>query len=124
MKLSAFGLCVRKLRLELGLNLKGMAEALDLSSPYLSSIELGERALTEKIALAAVDFFKKLGVDEKQIEELQDACSQSMDAVPVAALGRENRSLVAAFARRLSEGQGVPPDVLKFINGGRVNGGD
>lgn len=122
MKLSAFGLCVRKLRLELGLTLRDMAVALQVSSPYLSSIELGERTLTQKIAADALDYFKNHMVSNERIEELQAACDQSMKAVPVSMLQADERNLVAAFARRLSEGHGVPNDVLNWLNGGSRDG--
>ncbi len=124
MKLSAFGLCVRKLRLELGLTLREMAAALSVSSPYLSSIELGERTLTAKIAEAAIRYFEGKQVNAEQLAELREACDQSMKAVPVSTLDAEKRNLVAAFARRLSEGHGVPEDVMNYIKGGGQDGGD
>ena len=122
MKLSAFGLCVRKLRLDLGLKLREMAVALDVSSPYLSSIELGEKALSSKIADQAVAYFKAKKVSSQQLEELREACDHSMNAVPVLMLEANERNLVAAFARRLNDGQGVPDDVLSWIRGGVDNG--
>lgn len=123
MKLSAFGLCVRKLRLELGLTLRDMAGALKLSSPYLSSIELGERALTAKIAEEALTYFKDKQVSPAKIEELRVACDQSMTEVPVSTLNADERNLVAAFARRLSEGSGIPKDVKDWLKGGNKDGG-
>lgn len=122
MKLSAFGLCVRKLRLELGLTLRDMAKALDVSSPYLSSIELGERTLTSNIADQAVEYFRKKRVGAEQLAELRIASDQSMTSVPVSMLQADKRNLVAAFARRLSDGNGVPDDVLKWLNGGDQDG--
>ncbi|RFP24554.1 XRE family transcriptional regulator [Duganella sp. BJB488] len=122
MKLSAFGLCVRKLRLELGLTLRDMATAVGVSSPYLSSIELGERTLTSKIAENAIIYFENKNVGKDQISELRIACDQSFTAVPVSALQADERNLVAAFARRLTEGHGVPNDVLNWLNGGTVDG--
>lgn len=117
MKLSAFGLCSRKLRLELGLTLRDMAVALGVSSPYLSSIELGERTLTKKIADQAMTYFHNKNISKDQMLALQSACDQSMNAVPVSMLQANEKNLVAAFARRLSEGQGVPDDVWKWIHG-------
>jgi plasmid maintenance system antidote protein VapI len=118
MKLSIFGLCVRRLRLDLGLKLRDMAAALQVSSPYLSSIELGEKALTGKIAEQTLAYFASKGIDEGQYSELRNACDQSMKVVPVSMLQADERNLVAAFARRLGDGQGVPDDVLAFIHGG------
>lgn len=118
MKLSTFGLFVRKLRLDFGLKLRDMATALQVSSPYLSSIELGEKTLTSKIAEQSLVYFVSKGINEKQYSELREACDQSMKVVPVSMLQADERNLVAAFARRLSDGQGVPDDVLAFIHGG------
>lgn len=122
MKLSAFGLCVRKLRLELGLSLRDMAKALEVSSPYLSSIELGERALTSNIADQAIEYFRGKQVSSEQLSELRVASDQSMTSVPVSMLQADDRNLVAAFARRLNEGNGVPDDVLKWLNPGGQDG--
>ena len=122
MKLSAFGLCARKLRLELGLTLRDMAIALDVSSPYLSSIELGERTLTSKIAEKAVIYFETKEISTAKLAELRIAGDQSMKAVPVSMLQADDRNLVAAFARRLSDGQGVPDDVLNWLHGEKQDG--
>lgn len=122
MKLSAFGLCVRKMRLELGLKLREMAEALGVSSPYLSSIELGEKTLTAKVADQAIAYFRSKNVSSEQLAELRQACDQSMKSVPVSMLQADDRNLVAAFARRLSDGQGVPNDVMEWLQGGARDG--
>jgi len=124
MKLSIFGLCVRKLRLDLGLSLREMAIGLGVSSPYLSSIELGEKTLTGKIADRSIEYFKSKNVANEQLFELRSACDQSMKAVPVSMLHADDRNLVAAFARRLSEGQGIPDDVVKWLQGGGVRDGN
>jgi hypothetical protein len=99
-----------------------MAKALDVSSPYLSSIELGERTLTSNIADQAVEYFRKKRVGAEQLAELRIASDQSMTSVPVSMLQADKRNLVAAFARRLSDGNGVPDDVLKWLNGGDQDG--
>jgi transcriptional regulator with XRE-family HTH domain len=120
MKLSAYGLCVRKLRLEHGLTLRDMAEVLEVSSPYLSSIELGERSLTQKLAAKTIAFLSPK-LSQGQLEELELACDKSMKTIAVSTLNPDGKNLVAAFARRLSEGQGVPEDVMKWLKGDRVD---
>lgn len=122
MKLTPFGLYVRKLRLELGLTLKAMATDLSITSAYLSAIELGEKALTKKIADQTMTFFQGK-ISDQQFTELQSACDESMKTIAVSSLALDERSLVAAFARRISEGQGVPKDVLRWINSGGSNSG-
>jgi len=116
MKLTPFGLCVRKIRLELGLTLKEMANAVSVSSAYLSSVELGEKALNNKL-IEDVSQFLQDKISQEQLGELRAAAAQSMKIVPVSNLGADERGLVAAFARRLSDGNGVPPDVLRWLKG-------
>jgi transcriptional regulator with XRE-family HTH domain len=121
MKLTPFGLCVRKLRLELGLTLKTMADSLGVSSAYLSSIELGDKQLTAKIAEDTLQFFQgKISVG--QLDELREASARSVDIVPVSSLGSDERVLVAAFARRLTDGAGVPDEVMKWLKREGKNG--
>lgn len=121
MKLTPFGLCVRKLRLELGLTLKSMADALGVSSAYLSSIELGDKQLTAKIAEDSLRFFQGR-LSEEQLKELQDSAAKSVDIVPVSSLGGDEKVLVAAFARRLTEGAGVPDEVMNWLRREGKNG--
>lgn len=116
MKLTDFGLCTRKLRLEYGLTLREMAAVLSISSPYLSSIELGERKLTEKIADGTMNYFSSKATPQ-QLSELRIACDKTINSVPVSMLKGDDRNLVAAFARRLSDGHGIPPDVMKWLEG-------
>lgn len=120
MRLSTYGLYVRKLRLENGLSLRDMAQGLGISSPYLSAIELGERGLTEKISKATLDYFSRIITADQQ-SELWEACRKTMDSKPVSKLNKSEKDLVAAFARRLTDGQGVPNDIVNWINGGRSN---
>lgn len=121
MKLTPYGLFVRTLRLELGLTLKAMADTLQVSSAYLSSIELGERDLTPKIGLDAIEFFKAR-VTPQKLEELRNAIDQTSKVVPIEDLGSEDKILVAAFARRLTDGAGVPDEVMKWLQKGERHG--
>jgi len=123
MKLTPFGLYVRTLRLELGLTLKTMADALKVSPAYLSSIELGDRPLPSTVAEEAIKFFSPQ-VRGERIEQLKEAIDKSANAVPIGGLESEEKVLVAAFARRLTEGEGVPDEVLKWLKkGGNKHGG-
>lgn len=99
-----------------GLTLRDMAQALSISSPYLSSIELGGRKLTKEISDAVIDFFSSK-VDEKELRELRSACDKTLNIVPVSMLRGEERNLVAAFARRLSDGHGIPSEVKRWLQG-------
>ncbi|MDB5853318.1 MAG: hypothetical protein JWR22_1359 [Herminiimonas sp.] len=120
MKLTPFGLASRKLRLELGCSLRQMAIELEIGSPYLSSIELGEKQLTTKIAERAINFFRTRGVSMAELTHVRQACDESTRIVPVSMLRPSEKALVAAFARRLSEGKGIPNDVQKWLDRGET----
>lgn len=99
-----------------GLTLRDMAQALSISSPYLSSIELGDRKLTKEISDATIRFFSSR-ITKKELSELQSACDKTLDTIPVSMLRGEERNLVAAFARRLSDGHGIPSEIKRWLQG-------
>lgn len=121
MKLSPFGLYARTLRLELGMKLKMMADALGVSSAYLSSIEHDDRPLTEKIAEDTISFFSSK-VNPERIDELRAAIDKSAQTVAVKDLPDEEKMLVAAFARRLSAGDNVPEEISNWLKKGGSDG--
>ena len=57
MKLTPFGEAVRTLRMRHDVSMKTMAEAMGISSSYLSGIEYGEKTLADKYVDAAISFF-------------------------------------------------------------------
>lgn len=114
MKLTPFGEKVRHLRMRYDSSLKAMAEAMQISSSYLSGMEYGERRLAQKHIDSALEFFKgKATADE--LDELYKAAQQSKDMVVMSDLTPDARSLVAAFARRLQEGDAPTPEIRKWI---------
>lgn len=115
MKLTLFGEAVRHLRIRHDVSLKAMAEAMGISSAYLSSIEYGEKKLSEKLSEGAIAFFQGKATPE-QLNHLRDAAEKSRDVLNVANLEPDAKGLVAAFARRLQEGHTPTPEMLKFIN--------
>lgn len=121
MKLTPYGLVARTLRLELGLTLKAMADAVGVTSAYLSSIELGERDITAKIKQDALDFFRTR-VDAIKLQKVSEAIDQTAKVVQIEELASDEKVLVAAFARRLTEGAGVPDEVLKWLQKGERYG--
>ncbi|WP_321821488.1 MULTISPECIES: helix-turn-helix transcriptional regulator [unclassified Burkholderia] len=114
MKLTPFGETVRHLRMRYDASLKSMAEAMQISSSYLSGIEYGERRLLQKHVDSALAFFRGRATDE-ELANLRDAAARSKDVMALEALTPDARGLVAAFARRLQEG-GVPtPEIHEWI---------
>lgn len=98
MKLTPFGLRVRQLRLELGLKLKEMADALGNTSAYLSAVETGKKPANEEIVERSIQFFANYDVDASDLRAKAD---ESREAVNVEGLGSDERGAIAAFARQL-----------------------
>jgi len=115
MKLTPFGEAARTLRMKYGLSLKSMAEAMGISSPYLSSLEFGDKRLAQKHIDAAIAFFKPFASAE-QLLALRTAAEQSKQVVNTESLSADARGLVAAFARRLQEGGKPTPEIVSWIN--------
>lgn len=115
MKLSPFGEAARLIRIKSGLSLKAMASAMGISSAYLSSIEYGEKRLAEKHIEAALGFLADK-TSAEQLQELRRAAERSKEIVNTASLAPDARGLVAAFARRLQQGDAPTPEIMKWIN--------
>lgn len=116
MKLTPFGEAARLLRMRLDISMKSMAEAMSISSSYLSSIEYGEKRLAQKHIDSAINFLKSSNAKPDDITSLRQAAEQSKDLVNTANLSPDARGLVAAFARRLQEGGAPTPDMVNWIN--------
>jgi transcriptional regulator with XRE-family HTH domain len=97
--LTAFGITLRKLRLDHGEILKTMADNLKISSSYLSAIEVGKRNIPE-------DFITRLSLlynlDNSKLSELEKAKLESQTEVAFnldgASLNKREAALL--FARR------------------------
>jgi len=100
--LTAFGIALRKLRLDCGEILKTMADRLGISSSYLSAIEVGKRNIPE-------DFIGRLGLlynlDGDKVRELEKAKLESQAEVAFsldgAPLGKREAALL--FARKFDD---------------------
>ena len=102
--LTPFGREVRRLRLdhEGGPKLKDLADALGVSSAYLSAVETGRKSAPPKLVERIADLFK---VDDKKRNELLRLASASAKTVQLSLTGQgeRRRELAVAFARRFSE---------------------
>lgn len=99
-QLTQFGKHVRKMRIDLDISLREMANGLGVSASYLSAVETGRRELTQSFAHRVAAFFEDRGC---KTSELWDAADRSIDEINVSSLDEESRALVAAFARRSPE---------------------
>ncbi|SFD62978.1 helix-turn-helix domain-containing protein [Paracidovorax konjaci] len=118
MKLTPFGEAVRVMRLKHGLSLKTMAEAMGISSAHLSSMEFGEKRLSQKHIDSAITFLRQ-HCDPEQIRQVRDAAEQSKQIIDTAGMSPEARGHLAAFARRLHEGNTPTPAILSWIEGSK-----
>jgi transcriptional regulator with XRE-family HTH domain len=95
--LTALGKALRKLRIERDLLLRDMADALGVSSAFLSAVETGRKK-------APSDFIEKickaynLLKEERQI--LHEAAENSLTEVSMKMRTEKDRELVLAFAKK------------------------
>lgn len=106
MKLTKFGKLVRTYRLEKDFSLKDMADAIRVSSAYLSAMEYGERAVLPKHLDGIVNFLKKeASLSQIQEKELRESAAESKKVtLRIPGLSSTNHDLVAIFARKLQDG--------------------
>lgn len=100
MNITPFGKEVRKLRIEASVKLKDMAKALGVSSAYLSGVEMGRKALNEKLVEDAVDYFQKRKLDASG---LLSAAVHDITRIDLGDYDDSSKALLIAFARRLPE---------------------
>ncbi len=117
--LTPFGKIVRKMRIDLGITLKSMAESMGMTSSYLSAIETGKRAVTDKILESIVSYLAK---NEDDATKLKDAAQDSMQSVEINLSGRgaNARNAAMSFARSFDDLNEDDFDkLLKLLNAGK-----
>ena len=113
MMLTEFGKAVRKLRIDLSLTLRDMAEELGVSPAYLSGVETGRKNVGENLVKGVIQFFARKGVDA---EHLIEAAQRSRKEVRLrmSKAREDQQDLAVALARRF-EGEGLSRDEVKEI---------
>lgn len=101
--LTPFGKQVRKLRIDVGVTLKSMADAMGVTSSYLSAIETGKRAITDQVLNSIISYFGNVGVLANA--ELAKAARDSQQSVEINLSGKNQnaREVAMAFARNFDE---------------------
>ena len=111
--MTPLGLRLRQLREERGISLKQMAEALRVSSAYLSALEHGKRGKPTWMLLQRIIAYFNIIWDEA--EELQRLAELSDPRVTVDTAGMSPEA--TEFANRLARDIGqLAPDDLAFLS--------
>lgn len=114
MKLTPFGETARHLRMRHDLSLMTMAKGMGISPAYLSAIEYGDKRLSEKHIEAALTFLDDCA-SKSELDELRSAAERSKEVLNMQHLDGNARGLVAAFARKVSQGTEPPPELLRWL---------
>lgn len=113
-----FGKFVRKLRIDRGLMLGDMADAMQTSSAYLSAVETGKKKIPDELVDKVITFF---GLDNEQARHLRQAADDSPVAVKIDLknASSEERMLVSAFARKVGDLSNHEQETLWKVLGGK-----
>mgnify|MGYP003869020797 CR=1 FL=1 len=97
--------------------MKDMAEALHVSSAYLSAIERGKKAPSEKV-LSGLKLHYSLSPKEAHEVEEAAALSQTTVSIDLHGSDEEERMLAVSFARKFKGLEDFQKDQLvKLLNG-------
>jgi transcriptional regulator with XRE-family HTH domain len=109
MVLTPFGKALRKLRIDKELTLHELALKMKLSAAFISAVETGRKPIPDGFTLAAQRAMK---LTSSECKELRRAADQTRKEVRIDKLTSEQREVVAAFARGISD---IDPDLLEKI---------
>lgn len=99
LKVTQFGRYIRKLRIDHGMILKDLADALGVSSSYISAVELGKKNIPDSFIEKLVVRF---GIPASERDELNRIASESQPQVKIdlKESSPNEREVVMAFARK------------------------
>ena len=116
-ELTAFGKEVRKLRLDKGVSLMDMADALGCSAAFVSSVETGRKDPPEGYVSQTAKFLK---LNKESASQLQKLAMETRNIVRLRPTSK-NREVVAEFARKFdSLGKREVNEILEILS--RVQG--
>ena len=100
--LTAFGKFCRTLRINQGMLLKDLADLLNVTSAYLSAVEVGKKNVPEKWEARISNIFN---LDQEGRKELKRAIDTSSKVVKVNLndANEQQRELAVVFARKLND---------------------
>lgn len=100
--LTSFGKFTRKLRIDNGELLKDMAEKLEVTTSYLSAVEVGKRNVPASWEEKIIKFYN---LNDEMTEELQDTIYNSQKVIKLNLDNYKNndKELMLAFARKFEK---------------------
>jgi transcriptional regulator with XRE-family HTH domain len=92
---------LKKLRIDLGMNLMSMAKAMDISSAFLSAIETGRKRAPENFLDTLTSRFPAIQAERNKYEVLINQARKEV-RMPLEDATYEDAMLATALARRFS----------------------
>ena len=115
--LSNFGKFTRKLRIDNGELLKDMAEKLDVTTSYLSAVEVGKRNIPNTWKDKIVETYS---LKDHQVKELEDSIFNSQKVIKLNLDNlkkNKDKELMLAFARKFEDlDDDSKKDILNILN--------
>jgi len=118
-----FGRFVRKLRVDHDEVLKDMANKLEVSSSFLSSLENGRKKIPESLSGRLIEQY---GLNQEEQTRLFDAVNMSNNEVKLnlTMLDDKTRTMAVSFARRFEELDDEEiQDIIRILRGDEDNNG-
>lgn len=99
-----FGKLLRKVRIDQGMLLKGMAEGVGVSAAFLSAVETGKKAVSDDL-VSRIAAFLGYAPGSAEFNELQDAAVVSRGEISMStrALDERQQETALAFARNFEK---------------------
>jgi transcriptional regulator with XRE-family HTH domain len=118
--ITKFGKQLRKLRIDKTITLGSMADAIGISSSYLSSIETGKRNISDSFFNSVVSYFDLQGDDVVMLKKMADL-SQKEITLSLQDANDQQKNSAVFFARRLNELSDEDLENINSILNGELN---
>lgn len=116
-KISPFGKYCRKLRIERDEKIRDMAAKLNVTSAYLSAVELGKRNIPVEWESKLAELY---GLDEVQVQELRLAILKSITSIKISLrhATNEQRRLAVLFSKRINDlTESEAEEIIRLMKG-------
>lgn len=96
-----FGKALRKLRIDIGISMQTMAKKIEISTAFLSAIELGRKKISNKLLTKIINEYK---LDETTINNLKDTACRSNKEIKISlkSYNEKDQEDILVFARNFT----------------------